>query len=492
MIINSLKFLTLQNICSNLDFNFLLCKKNGYRISSFLSDLILDHLCCSIHTFNEDNLHIFNKDITSLTKFSLTYEICKYPNFLLKIDKNYLNKISCYPFYHHSRKNAKISIKNLIKDCHFLKIIKISSDYKLSWILDDLIILSKSLEEISLDLTEFNTKEWETLEILFKNCTNLKIVHVNCGITTNCCKLFNTSQKLLKSKETLVELKISNLNSIFSLKTFLNIFKSVKNFQILYFLNCKFSYNRVENMFLEEKNHSNEEDESNDYSYLINIRKFKLYQCKFHISEFKSIENMLKNMEKLEIVDLSYNKFMILNFSNLFNCLIYSTKNLKQVILTDCDLKFENCEYLGKLLHECWNIEKLLLDQNQNMADGLIYVCQGLINSSKTLKRISFENCNLSVEHCKFIGKFITDCSNIEYIQLSENEKIRDGFKYILNGLINCFTTLKRVELSFCYLSEKSIKSLRDATRSNTLKVCHEINYLNVVVLNDMNFFPED
>lgn len=80
--------------------------------------------------------------------------------------------------------------------------------------------------------------------------------------------------------------------------------------------------------------------------------------------------------------------------SSICNGLKSSRTTLKEINLGFCYLNENQCEYLKDLLSRCYSLEKLNLNANRKMKNGLLAICKLLRHTSKLLE-LKLEYCNL-------------------------------------------------------------------------------------------------
>lgn len=205
------------------------------------------------------------------------------------------------------------------------------------------------------------------------------------------------------------------------------------------------------------------------------LKEINLSCCSLDEIQTDHIAKLLINCGKIEAIRLDCNYNMGVGFSSICHGLKNSSSTLEEITLSYCDLSENQCGDIGNVLRYCRNIKKLDLCSNKNMGKGLSIVCNGLENSLSTLCNISFSMCNLNLEQCKCIGQLLTKCYKIEKINLQENENMNNGLLNICNGLSNSSNILKEINLSFCKLNENQSKNV-----GKLLTVCSTIEIIDL------------
>ncbi|CAD5126870.1 unnamed protein product [Dimorphilus gyrociliatus] len=186
------------------------------------------------------------------------------------------------------------------------------------------------------------------------------------------------------------------------------------------------------------------------------------------------IGNLLKHCSTIESINLGYNKTMDNGFFNICNGLEQSFNTLKNINLFSCNLNDEQNRMVGKLFKKCSQLETIHLGGNLMMENGLLQICDGLEQAVSTLKDLNFIWCNLNEEHCKHIGKLLKRCSKIETINIGGNENMGNGLSNICNGLVQSSNSLKHVIFFWCNLNENECKMI-----GNLFENCSNIETIN-------------
>lgn len=108
---------------------------------------------------------------------------------------------------------------------------------------------------------------------------------------------------------------------------------------------------------------------------------------------------------------------------SMFQCLGNSSNTLTILFLSDCDLRRNECEVLGKFLDNCTKIRQICLSRNLNMQSGIQNICYGLLKSL-SLVSIDLTDCNLDNLQFFRISSLILNCLNLEKVYISKNPRI--------------------------------------------------------------------
>lgn len=173
-------------------------------------------------------------------------------------------------------------------------------------------------------------------------------------------------------------------------------------------------------------------------------------------------------------INLSFNDNISNGFQDIFKGLQNSCQSLSTIDLSFCSLDIQHCHFLSKLIEKC-KIERINLSSNVRMETGFFVICKALAKSSNYLEEIILSNCKLTEDDCQNFGIILEKCNNIKTIDVSFNAIVRNRLKFICNGLKNSSGTLKKINLSDIGLNSNDGKEL-----GNFLAHCSSIEYLSL------------
>lgn len=452
--------LCLRNVCLNLELQYKICKQNQFKIPRYLSQMLFEMkifilssaykpstACDFIHNI-KDEFKIFEKDITSLSKFVLVKYFFQMPEFLLRIDKNYLTHISLsYDYNFHLNSTVAVkkkAVENLMTDTRNLEYFSCEKGYKFSWISEYLMKSSSSLTKLELDLSTNEFFDWKHVENLLEKCTNLETINLKAGLM-NSYNVWNIQEKILNFKETLRELYLCDVKCLYLNKTFFNSLLKFKRLEKLEFFECSFL----------------------DENKLNEILRSKI------ILDLNFIDvQMFANLMDSSFLDVTGKSKQWLKESGIFddnnaNFSLCSPTNdsLKEVSFNG-SLHPISSKLVGEFLSRYSNIKRVTLSANRNIDNAFSNVCKGLLKSKKSLKFLSFEFCNLKTTECEVIKELLQQCTNLEEVLLSNNKQIDEGIKHILDGIKPSLKTLKNVDLRNNHLSKETIEYLEEIDKN--------------------------
>lgn len=222
----------------------------------------------------------------------------------------------------------------------------------------------------------------------------------------------------------------------------------------------------------------------NSFDTLIDI---SIVDCNLNENQAINLGKLFSNCERLETINISLNNNMKDGFVNLCKGLRKSVNCLKRLNFSYCDLNEEQCSVFGNLLTLCTKIEAIDISHNGNTCNGLSYVIKSLEKSSKCLKDINFSYCDLITSQCADLCELLGKCRILETINLESNCNMGRGIGYVFEGLQRSVKTLKNLYLGNCDLARQQLKDL-----GKFLSKCSSINIINLSKSqNAIEEFPE-
>lgn len=449
MSVKNLKFLSLKNVCLNLYFNYKLCKKYFWKIPSSIGNKIFFYYANYLSSLNENDLHFFEKDITSLTNITITNKHYNYLNILEKIDNNSLTAIGIDGFNVNQLKSNSLK-KLLLKYFNIEKFnlnTSKSSDENTEILLKDifsgLINSCNSLKVLAIR-QDLNSVECCYFGEFLKNCFKIELLEL-CGIEN----MQEINQGLTNLSQTLKEIHMWGCISCEK--------------QVQYFENSLLKCAKLE-IFKVNFDYKLKYGLPNICKGLKNSTKTLKEICISNFSgneiESEDFEILLTECLNLETVHFTCDYLMNKGFENICKGLTRSVDKLKNVYLSIFCLNERQSKFLSNLLVNCCSLEKFTLHCKQENRRCFIDIFNGLLNSSNTLKEINLSYCDIDENQSRELGNLLIKCSKIESLDLSGNTKIGVGFSDICESLINSCATLKEISLYDWILNKEQWKDV--------------------------------
>lgn len=495
-----LKSLCLRKVCSNLNLQWMICRRNFWIIPEKLGNEIFEYFFKKkCYPLNKNHIKFFYKGSICLTRIIINDRMHKYPNFFASMDKRKLREI----YDSSSSKTEKDEcLKNLLKSTKNIEKLFLDCSIDTTFYKDYLKNSFETVQEISLHgidnkikwlenfMTKFNhlikvnlcsTSPMLALKDLsvshaLKNCTKtikeLTIYKVNLDFTNlvdflnecsnlECFKLIDISNLYLPIH--VIFENYSNTNNF--IKT-INLSKnSFMNINIIKDFSCLLNkFPKLENLFLDYSlSIAGHGDQRSDFEKWKNLKKLCLTGCKMCGFNAKSLGLHLSKLPNLINFDLSFAKVQqnSISLNKIFDGIIESKISLKHLNLENCSLGEINCQSLGKIFINSGKIEELNLDRNPNIGTlGMENLLRDAINSVFFLTYLSLDDCGLIEVHCVLIEQLLMKSKNLKIFSMNENKMIGGGLTNILVGLTDCRETLESFHLKDCDIDMEVIDHL--------------------------------
>lgn len=334
--------------------------------------------------------------------------------------------------------NLKLFHKNIVS------LSKFKFDSYTTTNLDDILMIDLlSLREIQFSrLAFFNEINFHKLKDFFKRMKNIE--NINLSLSNKNIELFsfvNFSKTLKYAKLLYFDTNLPfNLNDLFEnclLLEELSITNEYNNNNNNYFnMRNIFKLKNLQSLSFYSfpitfKSRDNPGETINENLTLKSLKYIKIHNCQMKISDWKIFGKMFGNCSNIEYAYFNTTRGVKFLCEGLKN----SKKRIKSITFKDCCLHEENGKALREFLLNCHQLKKIDFSSNNLEVKVLKNILNGLISSCHSLKDISFENCSLDTKCCKVLREFLLLCKHLENLNFSRNQLIRDGIKDIWNGL---------------------------------------------------------
>lgn len=193
------------------------------------------------------------------------------------------------------------------------------------------------------------------------------------------------------------------------------------------------------------------------------LRDLNLTRCNINENQAKYLGEFLKYCPSLEMFSIKENKKLGSGFGIILTGLENSVKSLKRLNFSECDLSERQSTNLGEFLSLCSNLTSINLDKNRRMGSGIVKIFKEISQSSKyVLKEMHMTNCDLTESQAKSLGDYLKIIPNIEYISIRNNRRLGAGLLYICNGLKESSRLPKILQFDLCDYSESQVKYLEE------------------------------
>lgn len=153
---------------------------------------------------------------------------------------------------------------------------------------------------------------------------------------------------------------------------------------------------------------------------------------------------------------------------------IHSTNTLKILDLSLFNLNSKHCKIIEPLVKRC-KLEEVDLSYNWNMDSGFNLLCNGLSNSANCIKRVILEGCALDEIQLRQLGKFLSQTTQLEILNLQKNRHIQLNCLDFNESLRISNNTLTNINLNGCLMDE-----LVGETLKCLLEKCFKIQSIRI------------
>ncbi|CAD5126625.1 unnamed protein product [Dimorphilus gyrociliatus] len=167
------------------------------------------------------------------------------------------------------------------------------------------------------------------------------------------------------------------------------------------------------------------------------LKELNFSNCDLKGENWDFFEIQMRKFCNLEVINLKNNKKIGNGFLSICSGFANSGTTLKEINLSNCNITKSYCSSLQILLSLCSSLEIIDLSLNSCMGKGLSDIINSLKRSSKTLREISLSKCNITEKRCKEIKDVLMKFDKLNIIDLSFNFQIGNGLFHIRSQLSN-------------------------------------------------------
>lgn len=305
-----------------------------------------------------------------------------------------------------------------------------------------------SLQNLDFQSCNLNVESLENISNLFLNCTNLKSVKLSFNSNVGTTK-FPIFQSLYKSSSTLenLDLQDCNLNeeNIGEISNLLFKCSNIKFIDLSGNRNIGFTKHKIF---------------KNLYKSCNFLETLDLQNCNLSAEISGIFFDYLLHFSKLKTINLAWNKRIGDGIFPNYRIPFKSSIPLENLDLRNCDLNEESLEIISDLFLYLLNLKSIDLSLNEKVGHTEYPVFKNLQKSSSMLETIHLQGCDLNEENIKNISDLFSKCSNLKFIDLSQNKNVGSTKSSILKNLRKSLATLKILALHNCFLNEENLKDL--------------------------------
>ncbi|KAM5207508.1 NACHT, LRR and PYD domains-containing protein 5 [Hipposideros larvatus] len=190
------------------------------------------------------------------------------------------------------------------------------------------------------------------------------------------------------------------------------------------------------------------------------IQNLMLDHCGLTHTCCLAISQILVTATRLKSLSLTGNKVTHQGTMPLCDALKVSQCTLKKLILGNCGLTAADCQDLASALISNQRLTHLYLSANNLGSEGMNLLCRALKLFSCALRRLILNECNLDVIGCGFLALAFMGNQHLTHLSLSMNPLGDDGMILLCEAMIEPSCHLRDLELVKCHLTAVSCKKL--------------------------------
>ncbi|XP_030648800.1 NACHT, LRR and PYD domains-containing protein 12-like [Chanos chanos] len=196
-------------------------------------------------------------------------------------------------------------------------------------------------------------------------------------------------------------------------------------------------------------------------------RKALLARCKLTEQSCEAVASVLQSVNcPLRELDLSNNELQDSGMKFLYDGLRNPHCKVEILRLARCKLTEQSCEAVASVLQSV-NCPLRELDLSNNCLQDSV-LCVGLRNPHCKLEILRLAGCNLTEQSCEAVASVLKSVNcPLRELDLSNNELLDSGVKFLCVGLENPHCKVEILRLSCCLVTEDSCSSLASALSSN-------------------------
>lgn len=512
--------ITLNVICQNLNELNIYIKRNSLKIPGNVGDQLLKYFLDNSLPQTNDNICFFTSEDILYKELYFKNKIFFCRQFFQNISPenlSYLDLTDCNLDYHVSKKISLSLKKSRIIQTIILNDNKNLCPDGLRIICDSLYGSVKSLNHLGFSKCHLNENNCIVIGKLLSKCHSIISIDLSSneeigeGIIEICSSLIHSKLSLKK-----LSLSFCKIKDTYCFK----IGEYLKNFSNLEYFNFEGNKNLKENL----------PEIFKGLSFSTFMKELNFRSCIDSTVNLKNIDTFLYKFKKLEIIDISRNNFQdiecfivglknsagtlkrypfhtyhlseqimpkLLDFTESCSSLetislesfpseqmgqfyqAFHTKSLKALYISNNILSEENSRKLNNSLsHTFLTIFKISNTKNFNKFSSLLF--DGLEKSSKTLRILNLEFCNITIKTCKNLASFLRNCCYLESLDVGGNTKMQDG-------LSDLFDSLKTSSKKLCSLNFQCI-DLKPTYYDNLLELLQNCCNLKRINLSDISY----
>uniref|UniRef100_A0A8C3YHB1 NLR family pyrin domain containing 8 n=1 Tax=Catagonus wagneri TaxID=51154 RepID=A0A8C3YHB1_9CETA len=161
------------------------------------------------------------------------------------------------------------------------------------------------------------------------------------------------------------------------------------------------------------------------------LERLSLENCDLTLLSCKSLTYSLESNKNLTHLSLAKNSLKDDGAKQLWDVLRHSQHPLQRLVLRNCALTSDCCQNMASALNENKNLRSLDLGFNSLKDNGVIMLCQPLMNPDSGLQVLELESCLFTSTCCEAMASVLLNNQSLRYLDLSKNDIQFCGIQFL-------------------------------------------------------------
>ncbi|XP_074086789.1 ribonuclease inhibitor isoform X2 [Macrotis lagotis] len=196
------------------------------------------------------------------------------------------------------------------------------------------------------------------------------------------------------------------------------------------------------------------------------IQKLSLQNCSITGAGCELIPTLLRTKSTLTDLQLSDNHLGDEGMKLLCEGLLDPKCSLERLELEYCEFTSASCAALSSVLKAKGSLQELTLNNNELGEEGVVLLCQGLMDPNCQLQVLKIEGCGVTPANCKDLSTILQTKESLQELCLGENKVGDMGLAALCQGILNPACKLKTLWLWECDITAEGCRVLAQVLKS--------------------------
>uniref|UniRef100_A0A8D1L024 NLR family pyrin domain containing 8 n=1 Tax=Sus scrofa TaxID=9823 RepID=A0A8D1L024_PIG len=164
------------------------------------------------------------------------------------------------------------------------------------------------------------------------------------------------------------------------------------------------------------------------------LERLALENCDLTLLSCKSLIYSLESNKNLTHLSLAKNSLKDDGAKQLWDALQHTRHPLQRLVLRNCALTSDCCQNMASALNKNKTLRSLDLGFNSLKDDGVIMLCQPLMDPDSGLQVLELENCLFTSSCCEAMASVLLSNQSLRYLDLSKNDIQCHGVRFLFSA----------------------------------------------------------